>query len=185
MQVEMKYNVSLSETARGITRVCVIVVVGLLGLLLVLGLALDAGRAYFVEEGIVSLLVLMALFGCYWLSPKAIVTDAGRLTLKRHIGEKTIPFADIMRIERYGDMNSDLRICGVGGVFGFTGWFSGASGKYFAYVGDSRDAILITTRRRKYVMSCDRPDELVAEVRQRLGQTDTQGKDAPGRAREE
>ena len=166
MQVEMKYNVSLSETARGITRVCVIVVVGLLGLLLVLGLALDAGRAYFVEEG-------------------AIVTDVGRLTLKRRIGEKAIPFADIMRIERYGDMNSDLRICGVGGVFGFTGWFSGAGGKYFAYVGDSRDAILITTRRRKYVMSCDRPDELVAEVRQRLGQTDTRGKDAPGRAREE
>ena len=37
-----------------------------------------------------------------------------------------------------------------------------------SYVGDYKDTFLIVTRKRKYVMSCDRPDELVAEVKRRI-----------------
>lgn len=119
--------------------------------------------------GVVAIVVGMTLW-CWWLSPKRLEVSDDYLTVVRRIGRKKLALADIVDIERYGAMGGDLRICGVGGVFGFTGWFKGKLGKYFAYVGDHRDTVMITLPWRRYVVSCDRPNELVAEVKRRMRQ---------------
>lgn len=89
--------------------------------------------------------------------------------MKKGIGKKTLLFSDIESIERRDDLAFDMRLCGSGGMLGYTGWFTNSDfGRYMSYVGGYKDTFLIVTRKRKYVMSCDRPDELVAEVKRRI-----------------
>ena len=124
-------------------------------------------------DGSVAAILAATTLWCYWLSPKLITIEGEELVIGRRIGRKAIALSDIIYIEKYDDMGRDIRICGVGGVFGFTGWFKGKQGKYFAYVGDYHNTVMVATKRRKYLVSCDTPDEFVAEVSGRIGNRDS------------
>lgn len=124
-------------------------------------------------DGSVAAILAATTLWCYWLSPKLITIESEELVIGRRIGRKAIALSDIIYIEKYDDMGRDIRICGVGGVFGFTGWFKGKQGKYFAYVGDYHNTVMVATKRRRYLVSCDTPDELVAEVSGRIGNRDS------------
>ena len=106
---------------------------------------------------------------CYALAPRRIELSHESLTIRRRIGSKAIPVGDITAAEPYGGMGGDAkRLCSMG-VFGFTGWMRGKNvGNYFAYAADCTDTMLITTRKRNYVIGCDNTGELLAAVRRHL-----------------
>ena len=164
----MTFKVRMCKAVKGFTALYFAVLALVLGVSYAGGvydIASPAGIA--LNAGLAAVLAGVTLW-CWWLSPKRLEVSGDSLTVVRRIGRKRLALADIVDIERYGAMGGDLRICGVGGVFGFTGWFKGKFGKYFAYVGDHHDAAMITLPWRRYVVSCDRPDELVAEVKRRI-----------------
>lgn len=127
-----------------------------------------------LSDLIISAAVLVAcIVVSYGYSPRQITLDGKSLTIVRGIGRKSIPLGGIVSAERYHGMDTDWRTFGIGGLFGFTGWFSGKHRNdyfgYFAYVGDTKNTVLVVTRKRKYVVSCDRPDELAEALRQAIG----------------
>ena len=163
------YKVSLDKTAKLMTAFFFAIIVFVLGLNYALG-GFEGRAGLIAGVSLVAILALSTVW-CYWLSLVAVVIDGGNaLVIKRRIGKKTIKLSEVVSAERYGDFGSDLRICGVGGVFGFTGWFRNKSlGNYFAYVGDTKSTVLVVTKKRKYVVSCDSPDELAEALRQAIG----------------
>lgn len=160
---DLTFKVTINKAVKRLT----VVFFALILIAIIICLATYSGNnANLIIPAILALAVVVSL----WYSPKQITLGPETLTVKRRIGSRKIPLVNIISIERYEGMWTDIRICGIGGVFGFTGWFTGDKGRYFAYVGDHHNAFIITTsKKRKYVMSCDRPDELVAEVKRRIG----------------
>lgn len=167
MEVQKQtFSVSKCKAVKRLTAVvfAITAFVALLPLLLGMGLADFAISA--------AVLVLCVVVG-YGYSPRQIALDGKSLTIVRGIGRKSIPLGSIVSAERYHGMDTDWRTFGIGGLFGFTGWFSGKHRNdyfgYFAYVGDTKSTVLVVTKKRKYVVSCDRPDELVEVLRQAIG----------------
>lgn len=159
---DLTFKVTINKTVKRLTAVFLALIL----IAIIICLATYSGNSTnLITPAILILSVVVSL----WYSPKRITLSPETLAMKRRIGSRKIPLGNIISIERYEGMWTDIRICGIGGVFGLTGWFTGDKGKYFAYVGDHHNAFIITTaKKRKYVMSCDRPDELVAEVKRRI-----------------
>lgn len=163
------FNVTMNKTVKVMTAVCFAIIFTVFGITYGISMYDGIGLAATTATTVTFVAVLVSMFLSYYYSPKKIVADSHSLTIIRRIGKKALPIRDIISIERYGGMATDLRLFGVGGVFGFTGWFTGGKGKYFAYVGDHRNTVMLTTTRRKYVVSCDKPEELVALVSSLIG----------------
>lgn len=158
---EQTYEVSMNKTIKKLTAVFLALIL----IAIFICLATYSGNSTnLITPAILILSVVVSL----WYSPKRITLSPETLAMKRRIGSRKIPLANIISIERYDGMETDIRICGIGGVFEFTGWFTGDKGKYFAYVGDYHDTVMVATTRRRYLVSCDKPCELVAEVRKHI-----------------
>ena len=81
------------------------------------------------------------------------------------LGSKTIFYSDIIVAERFSP-KSDIRIFGSGGYWGFFGIFSNPRiGRYTAFVGDYKEAVLIQVAiaggYKSYVVSCRNYDEFI------------------------
>ena len=167
---KQSFSVSMGKAAKRLTVAYFAVLLLFFGVSYLFGVYDNPTPASMALDGSVAAIVAAIALWCWWLSPKRIDVSGEWLTIVRRIGRKKIAVSDITYIERYGSMGSDTRVCGVGGVFGFTGWFRNKElGNYFAYVGDTKNAVLVQTRKRKYVVSCDRPDELVEALRKAAG----------------
>lgn len=166
---ERTFRVSMGKAAKRLTAAYFAVLLIVFGASYVSGVYDKPTPLSLSLNGSVAAILAVTTLWCYWLSPKQLDVSGEWLTIERRIGRKRIAIRDIIHIERYGGMGGDMRVCGVGGVFGFTGWFLGRQGKYFAYVGDCHDTVMVTTARRSYLVSCDSPDELVTEVRKLIG----------------
>lgn len=162
------FRVSIGKTAKWMTAAYFAVLLIFFSMSYLFGVYDNPTPESMALDGSVAAILAATTLWCYWLSPKLITIESEELVIRRRIGRKAIALSDIIYIEKYDYMGRDIRICGVGGVFGFTGWFKGEQGKYFAYVGNYHDTVMVTTARRKYLVSCDSPDELVVEVRKRI-----------------
>ena len=165
----MEYKVNLSKTSRTITKIGI----GSMALcLFAMWYFLDPTRNFiggWAGAIFFTILIICVTYYAILMWPRRITVYADRLVLKRAIGSKVLLFDDIECIERRNDTAFGMKLCGSDGMFGYTGWFTNSDfGRYMSYVGDYKDTFLIVTRKRKYVMSCDRPDELVAEVKRRI-----------------
>lgn len=165
---KQSFRVSMGKAAKRLTVAYFMVLLIFFGVSYLFGVYDNPTPASMALDGSVAAIVAVMTLWCWWLSPKRIDVSGEWLTIVRRIGRKKIAVSDITYIERYGSMGSDTRVCGVGGVFGFTGWFKGRRGKYLAYVGDYHNTVMVATARRRYLVSCDRPGELVAEVRKHI-----------------
>ena len=157
------YNVTFGKASKRLTVFCGFVFAAVTVLCVVTS---PGGIANFIAP----VALLLCVIVCYGYFPRRIEVAADALTVRRGIGSRKISLSTIVSAERYDGMKTDIRIFGNGGFLGFTGWFAGDRGRYFAYVGSLSDCVMVTTASgRKYVMSCDRPDELVAEVNALVG----------------
>lgn len=166
---DVTYKVSLTKTVRIISTVCSIAVGTAIFTCLYFPKPADKTLNEWLYAGFLIALAVGATYYALLMWPRRITVYADRLVLKKGIGKKTLLFSDIESIERRDDLAFDMRLIGSGGMLGYTGWFTNSDfGRYMSYVGDYKDTFLIVTRKRKYVMSCDRPDELVEEVKRRI-----------------
>ncbi len=129
--------------------------------------ALLVGIALLVQiPGIVFLAFLILLLGYAW-SPRGYVVTDREITVKRLIGNVTIPLADIQAVRRAtpDDLKGTLRMFGSGGLFGYYGSFrNSALGMSSWYVTNQKNVVVLIGSRTT-LFSPDDVDGFLAEIR--------------------
>ena len=119
----------------------------------------------YILVGVLAVIFLIAFF----LSPRRLVLADGVLTIERTVGSRRLPLDDIAEVRRvYIPIGGNVRICGVGGLFGNVGWYyTRDTGRYFAYMGSLSGTVLITMKSgRKYMVNCFDPESLILTLRE-------------------
>jgi ribosome biogenesis GTPase A len=83
------------------------------------------------------------------------------IILKKNIGQIKIPTTDILEVQKLGYSNLTMTY-GSKGVFGFIG---NTMDNSISFVKDRKNMIRIITKNNKYVLSSERSDELVREIK--------------------
>ena len=131
---------------------------------------------YFVSKGadligaiIATAILLVVPITCVLIFPMYVIADdegIGIRTLARTI---RIPFENIDHIERMDEqkplfgITNTIRLCGVGGVFGYIGWFrTKGIGTFLSYVTDAKKAFLVyRVKGLPIAISVSEPDEFL------------------------
>lgn len=123
------------------------------------------------EDFIILLVVLTIIIGVsLFYYPKSIEVNDTYMIIHRQLKDKTFSLQDLSYVDRCYPSPGGLRLCGSGGFFGYWGYFTDIIiGNYFGYYGDRSQSILIKLKDGKnYVVSCERPDEMVAAINEYL-----------------
>lgn len=157
----MRQNVKWSTTVRVLTAVCWAV---LGGTCLLLAWEASWWSLCWVVVILAALIYLMCL------APLRLEADEGALFVKRMGRTLCLPYSEIVSVEPYRLRGTEVRLWGSGGFMGYTGLFYRKDiGRFHAYVGAWRQAFLVTTRSgRRYVLSCEGRDEMVALLRKHV-----------------
>lgn len=157
----MRANVFWSKTVKSITFSALLVLL--------------AASAFFLLEGsfwslFMMVILLLAIVYCMYWAPNFISITDNSLILHKLLGRLTLPFDQIRTIDIYQSEGVNARICGSGGLFGFTGLFYNKQiGKYRSYIGSYRQAFLVTMLNgKKYLFSCENREQIVALVKPKL-----------------
>ena len=157
----MKSKVKFSAFCIGITSIVIIAVI--VGIIVSLDNIKDAVILFAVLVG----MILSSLFYC----PISIEADSDNLKIHRVLKTKSFDYNRIAHLDRCYPSGGGLRLCGSGGFMGYWVYFSDiVIGTYFGYYGTHTQCILIRlTDGKQYVVSCQNPDEMVAEINRRCG----------------
>jgi hypothetical protein len=97
----------------------------------------------------------------YLLIPKLAVGD-GKVIIKNTFANISVPVVSITDVERYDKVGFNIRSFGVGGLFGYFGYFNGND---VWYVTNIKRKVKITVKTGKvYMVSPENPDAFVAEI---------------------
>lgn len=120
-------------------------------------------------SGIIAI-IFVTLVLSYGYAPLSIELSDRSLILHRGIGKKVIHYADMKHIDTYISKEAMIRTCGIGGLFGFTGWYyTKKLGNFFSYVGDYSQTFCIELiNRKKYLLSGEDRDYLVAFLKEKI-----------------
>lgn len=131
---------------------------------------------YYVSKGmdvtgaiIVSAILLLVTFSCFLIFPVYIIADDEGIGIRTLLRTKRIPYENIDHIERIDEqtplfgVTKTIRLCGVGGVFGYIGWYrTKGIGTFFSYVTDAKKVFLIhRTKGLPIAISVSDPDEFM------------------------
>lgn len=147
---------------------------------------------YYVSKGmnvigaiIVSAILLAVAFLCFLIFPMYIITDDEGIGVRTMLRTIRIPYENIDHIERVGEdiqlfgaknsvhvistgvkrnlFGASIRLFGVGGVFGYIGWFrTKGIGTFRSYVTDPKKAFLIYRNKGLPIaISVSEPDEFM------------------------
>lgn len=117
-----------------------------------------------------SLIVALSIIFSYVYAPMRITFSENSLVLHRGIGKKQFHYSDIESVEAFNNKHIALRICGIGGVFGFVGrYYTEGIGHYFSYVGDYSQAFYFQLKNgKKYLLSCEDRDFVVSWIKKHI-----------------
>lgn len=117
-----------------------------------------------------SLIVALSIIFSYVYAPMRITFSENSLVLHRGIGKKQFNYSDIESVEAFNNKHIALRICGIGGVFGFVGrYYTEGIGHYFSYVGDYSQAFYFQLKNgKKYLLSCEDRDFVVSWIKKHI-----------------
>ena len=138
---------------------------------------------------IVTAILLVASLSCFFVFPMYIIVDDEGIGIRTLLHTKWISYESIDYIERFDDQNrlfvnkgkvgkvtlgtsfqmglfsagNTIRLFGVGGVFGYIGWFrTKGVGTFLSYVTDAKKAFLIhRTKGLPVAISVSEPDEFM------------------------
>ena len=138
---------------------------------------------------IVTAILLAASFSCFFIFPMYVIADDEGLGIRTLFRTKRISYENIDHIERFDDQHrlfinkgkvgkvtlgpsfqmglfsagNTIRLFGVGGVFGYIGWFrTKGVGTFLSYVTDAKKAFLIyRTKGLPVAISVSEPDEFM------------------------
>lgn len=138
------------------------------------GLVMLLAALYFAKDPIARTMVAGALIilclAAIFFMPLSISVNNEELNINRPLRIKSIPLDGIASARLISPTMAEKRICGSGGWFGYYGWFREPSiGKYFAYYGKASDCFLVMLKDgKKYVLGCDKPDEIVKFINRHI-----------------
>lgn len=133
-------------------------------------------EVYFVSKGmnltvamIVIALLLVVSISCVLIFPMYIISDDEGIGIRTLVRTIRIPYERIDYIERMDDetglfgATNTIRLFGIGGVFGYIGWFrTKGIGTFRAYVTDAKKVFLIyRTKGLPIAISVNEPDEFM------------------------
>ena len=99
---------------------------------------------------------------------KVTLNDA-TLVIHRQIGKVRIPLNTITKVETKDEIGLDLRLWGISFFFGHYGLFYNRNlGRYRAYVKNGDQMVVVHTPNRIHVFSCERRDELIEMLNERI-----------------
>ena len=138
---------------------------------------------------IVTAILLAASFSCFFIFPMYVIADDEGIGIRTLFRTKRISYENIDHIERFDDQHrlfinkgkigkvtlgpsfqmglfsagNTIRLFGVGGVFGYIGWFrTKGVGTFLSYVTDAKKAFLIyRTKGLPVAISVSEPDEFM------------------------
>lgn len=156
----MKQKVKLSKWAMWSSIICtaLLVVIG--------GLSVRNPERFIVFD---VLILVWIGFGLVYM-PLSVSVDDCFLTVHRPLWAKRIPLTDIEKVEVMQPTMGEQRLLGSGGFMGYWGRYEERDlGNYFAYYGRSSDCFLVRLRDgRQYMLGCENPAEMVAEISKRI-----------------
>lgn len=124
--------------------------------------------AFFTNLLIFAACVFVVLYAFCIQIRKVTLNDA-TLIIHRQIGKVRIPLNTITKVETKDEIGFDLRLWGISFFFGHYGLFYNRTlGKYRAYVKNSDQMLVVHTSNRIHVFSCERRDELLTLLQQRV-----------------
>ncbi len=108
---------------------------------------------------------------CLYYAPWRIDISDKELIIRRTFTPKRIQIESITTINLCKTESPEIRIAGDGGLFGYMGWYRNQKlGIYFRYMGSTKNTFYIElSNRRRYMISCDNPEEIIAAVRKCQG----------------
>lgn len=114
-----------------------------------------------------SIILGSASFGVYGYS----IQD-GKLKILRLGWSKDIKLSEINSVEEKPNaMLGSIRRFGIGGVFGYIGYFSNSIlGRYKAYSTHTKQTVVINTKEEQIIISPDNPREFVASLMEAIKQ---------------
>jgi len=131
---------------------------------------------YYVSKGtnvtdaiIVTAILLVASFSCFLIFPMYIIADDEGICIRTLVRTKRISYDNIDHIERVDEQyhlfgsTKTIRLMGVGGVFGYIGWFrTKGIGTFISYVTDTKKVFLVyRTKGLPVAISVNEPDEFM------------------------
>lgn len=138
---------------------------------------------------IVTAILLVVPLSCFFIFPMYIIADDEGIGIRTLAYTVRIPYENIDHIERFDDQHplfinkgkvgkvtmgpsfqmglfsvgNTIRLLGVGGVFGYIGWFrTKGVGTFLSYVTDAEKVFLIyRTKGKPIAISVNEPDEFI------------------------
>lgn len=129
----------------------------------------DFGSAQFFTYLLVFSACVFVVLYAFCIQVRKVTLTHTQLIIHRQIGKVSIPLSSVTKVETKDDIGLDLRLWGISFFFGHYGLFYNRSiGRYHAYVKNGDQLLCVHTPDRIYVLSCERRDELLALLYQRL-----------------
>ena len=127
----------------------------------------ELGRS--LEAVILTSVLLLVAFSSFLVFPLYIISDDEGIGIRTLIRTRRISFQEIERIERLDSgerlfgIKDAVRLFGIGGVFGFIGWFRMKGvGTFRSYITDEKKAFLIYRKNGLPIaISVSEPDEFL------------------------
>lgn len=131
---------------------------------------------YYVSKGInvtgaiiATAILLAASFSCFLVFPMYIIADDEGIGIRTLFRTIRISYENIDYIERVDEQQhlfgttTTIRLMGIGGVFGYIGWFrTKGVGTFLSYVTDAKKVFLIhRTKGLPVAISVSEPDEFM------------------------
>lgn len=163
----MKKKVHRSKLVKILTIVLMTILIAV-DIYLIIQMAARNGS--YTLNAILILIITATIIGSYGYAPISVHLTDSAFILCRGVGKKVINYADIAVVDIYNHEGASIRVCGIGGIFGFIGKFYNKSiGNYFSYVGDYSQAIYMQLKNgRKYVFSCTDREYVVFFIKKKL-----------------
>jgi hypothetical protein len=157
----MTYKASLDKITKVMTIIVTVLMVGAM-----FSPAFSPEKAGKVMPFVLSGFIIISYLLAYLFRPLRYSVSGDKLTIHRPIGNVVINKSDIEQVVALSsdDLKMTIRTFGVGGLFGFYGWFYNTRlGKMTWYATRRTDAVLVKTKAsKKIVLTPDETEQFVS-----------------------
>jgi amino acid transporter len=164
----MKFNCSWDNTVLLITLITCVVLLAIVVYTLVIARKYKQKKRSITFLSVsVCLIVLLTLFIPLFYMPTSVYVNENTIVIHQLKGNTAFELKDIVEIRRAtkNDTEKSIRTFGSGGLFGALGWFKSPNlGKYFMFVTNKSDCILLKNNERTVIFSCNNPDKLIEQI---------------------
>ncbi len=129
----------------------------------------DFGSGCFFTYLLIFAACVFVVLYAFCIQIRKVTVDDATLVIHRQIGKVRIPLNTITKVEIKDEIGLDLRLWGISFFFGHYGLFYNRSlGRYRAYVKNGDQMVVVHTPNRIHVFSCERREELIAMLNERI-----------------